>query len=73
MKCDCKHCKYAKELKYHLEVLRIYERYEQIQFFQNMYDTLCCEQMDNDYHKAILDGSWPNAKEVLEEALRRIK
>jgi hypothetical protein len=31
------------------------------------------KEMDNDYKRAILDGSWPGAVEILEKALANAK
>lgn len=31
------------------------------------------ERFDNDYHKVILDGSWPQAVDILERSLAKAK
>lgn len=68
-KCECKHCQYSKEVRSHLDILSENGLEEQREFFSNMYDLLISVEADNDYHSAILDGTWPNAKEILERSL----
>lgn len=36
-------------------------------------DTLLHNSFDQEYYKAIFDGSWPNAIEILETTLDRLK
>lgn len=59
--CDCLVCQYSKKVKANLEGLPLEKR----QFFEDMYDILLNIEMDRDCYKAILDGTWPNADEVL--------
>lgn len=72
-KCKCKHCLYSKEVRLHLDILLNHQLYEQREFFSNMYDFLLSVEMDNDYHSSILDGTWPNTKQILENSLAKVK
>ena len=46
---------------------------EQRGFFESLYEDLMEKEMDLDYKRAILDGSWPQSVEILEKALARAK
>ena len=44
---------------------------DQRQFFEQMYESLIETQYDLDYYKAIVDGSWPMADEIIARKRRK--
>lgn len=67
--CECKVCQNGRMFRHKVEQLPE----EQRGFFEVVYDELLETQMDNDYKRAILDGSWPGSVEILEKALVKAK
>lgn len=71
MACECNVCKYSRKVRHQLEQLAP----EQREFFEGMYDTLINIEFDRDYSDAVIDGSWPEADEVIAKrrAMRKIR
>ena len=67
--CDCNLCKENRLIEYHIE--KIPE--EQKNFFEGFIERHYDDALSAEYNKAILDGSWPNAVEILEDALENAK
>ena len=67
--CDCDRCQYSREVKKMLDGLEPEKR----KFFEIMYEGLLNTQSDLDYQNAIMDGSWPNAIPILQNALIRAR
>jgi len=61
MVCACKLCIRSKEFQAALEKIPEQER----KFWTNLYDDLNNVEQDRDYYKVVVDGSWPNADEVI--------
>jgi len=67
--CECKVCQNGRMFRHKVEQLPE----EQRGFFESVYDDLMEKEMDLDYKRAILDGSWPQSVEILEKALVNAK
>jgi hypothetical protein len=67
--CQCKVCQNGRMFRHKVEQLPE----EQRGFFESLYEDLIEKEMDLDYKRAILDGSWPQSVEILEKALARAK
>lgn len=59
--CDCHVCQRHRSVQAQLDQLPQPQR----AFFESLLDTLDNVEMDRDYYRAILDGSWPDADRVL--------
>lgn len=59
--CDCKICNRFQKFKAWLDTIPD----ESKEFAIKIYDDLTLTEDDRDYYKAIVDGSWPNADEVI--------
>jgi hypothetical protein len=69
MSCDCKWCKTHSEFD---RVMKATPK-ELRPYFRDMYDHLIGLSLDLNYYEAILDGKWPNSKEILLEALAKVQ
>lgn len=69
MTCECEVCKYGRLVEKNLAGLSE----SQQEFFEDMYDRLCNAENHVSYYKAVLAGTWPNAKKLLTKALYRCK
>lgn len=67
--CECKVCQNGRMFRHKVEQLPE----EQRGFFESLYEDLMEKEMDLDYKRAILDGSWPQSVEILEKALARAR
>jgi hypothetical protein len=63
-KCQCDVCNYSRMVNEYIQKL---EDPDDREFFLNMYDMLIHSEMDRDYYKAIVDGQWPNADELIQK------
>lgn len=61
MNCTCRVCERHRSIVAHLANIPETER----PFFEDLVSELEHAEMDRDHLQAILDGSWPNAEEVL--------
>lgn len=61
MSCQCKLCSRTREFRTKLEAVPEQER----EFWSNMYEYLCETEADRDYYKAVVEGTWPTADEVI--------
>lgn len=61
MMCQCEICVRSRSFNDRIELIPI----EHQEYFRAMYDQLLEAEMDRDYHKVIVDGTWPNADEVI--------
>lgn len=60
MACECEVCT---RIRY----------YREVGVPSDIIDYILDVEMDRDYYKAILDGSWPMAKRLLQEAIDKIE
>jgi hypothetical protein len=60
--CDCNLCQRDAAFRVQVEQLPM----EQRAYFESMYEQLQNVEMDLSYCCAVMDGSWPNADEVLQ-------
>lgn len=67
MTCSCDVCKQSITFREHLDRIPA----ELHEYFQELYDVLIHAQFDNDYYKAIIDGSWPEADLIIDRARKR--
>lgn len=67
--CNCDVCNNNRSHDAHIQMIPESER----QFFEMIYDQLLNTQFDNEYYKAIMEGSWPSAVPILERALANAK
>ena len=67
--CECAVCKYGRLVQENLanlpEPLKV--------FFEDMYERMCYAEQDVSYYKAVLAGTWPNAKKLLTRALYKCR
>ena len=66
--CNCETCKLSRRIDATIERRDPDEMAALIKELANMW---ICADFDNSYHRAILDGSWPQAKEILTRGLER--
>lgn len=59
--CECELCVRTKKFRASLEKIPESER----AFWTDLYDHLFHVEVDRDYYKSIVEGSWPNADEVI--------
>lgn len=69
MSCSCKLCQRNVEFYKQLALL---ESEESKKFFDDIYMTLVETEMDRDYVRCVLDGSWPDALEILKDRVAKI-
>lgn len=67
-KCECGVCKRNRLFQQHLENVSSESR----QFFEQLYDAFLETEMDRDYYKVIVDGTWPNADEVIKHVRSKV-
>jgi hypothetical protein len=67
--CECKLCIRTKKFRASLEKIPESER----EFWIGLHDDLYHVEVDRDYYKSIVDGSWPNADEVISNNRSRPK
>lgn len=68
MSCACDLCERNNTVADALARLPVSER----DFWAGIYEDLSTAEMDRDWANAIIDGSWPDADEVIERARDRI-
>lgn len=61
---DCK-CKICERTRKTILIADYGSEDEKADYIMELYDLLCCTEADLDYEKAIVDGSWPTADEVI--------
>jgi hypothetical protein len=59
--CHCSLCIRTREFREALEKLPASDR----MFWTDIYSHLFHAEADRDYYKAIVEGSWPNADEII--------
>lgn len=67
--CECEVCKYGRLVEENLANLSETQKV----FFEDMYERMCYAEQDVSYYKAILAGTWPNAKRLLTRALYKCR
>ena len=67
--CECEVCKYGRHVEENLASLPA----DQKAFFEDMYERMSYSEENVSYYKAVLAGTWPNAKKLLTRALYRCK
>lgn len=65
--CQCKFCDFHVRYK---EVILLPLPYEAKIFITELFEEWSHSSEDENYHAAILDGSWPQSVEILERALQ---
>jgi hypothetical protein len=66
--CQCKLCVRHRKWK---EILDRNDLQEIKDLVNEIISLLLNSELDNNYYECILDGSWPQAKEILERALTK--
>lgn len=59
--CECKLCLRTRKFEEELDKIPAELR----EFWLKLYDDLNHAEMDRDYYKCIVDGSWPSSEEIL--------
>jgi hypothetical protein len=59
--CECELCQYIREFEKHLEHVPD----EHKEFFNNLLEMYLDVDMDKDYYRCIVEGSWPTADEII--------
>lgn len=70
MTCDCYYCKTHRlisKAKHNNDIDLLYR------LAKELGGLAISAEADNDYHKCIMDGSWPTSVEILERALKNAK
>lgn len=67
--CECAVCKYGRLVQENLANLPEPQKV----FFEDMYERMCYAEQDVSYYKAVLVGTWPNAKKLLTRALYKCR
>lgn len=67
--CDCDVCKLSRKVREKLELMPEDQR----GFWEEFYDNFIHVEFDRDYYKSVIDGSWPNADNVIENARSRVQ
>ena len=66
--CNCRICEQSREFYKHMDILKAARLGAFAEFFEDIYSELAHVQMDNAVNKAIIDGSWPDADQIIETA-----
>ena len=69
-KCPCNYCKFHDKVD---EVVSTGSREQLVSLVWEIYEMYSLTDEDLHYEKAIADGSWPNAVEILEKRLENAK
>lgn len=69
--CDCDLCKRHRKFEKFLKKYPFSQ--EDKKFLDKLYEDLNMTEFELDYREAILDGSWPQAKKILERSLEEAK
>lgn len=69
MTCECNVCQTLRRWRTVLQI----DTPEKEAVFNEIVETWENESMDADYYRAIMDGSWPSAVELLENALDKAR
>lgn len=67
MACECASCKRTAEFNRRLSFVPEEHR----EYFDDIYEALLNVEMSDDFNSAVLDGSWPNAIDILENAVTK--
>lgn len=73
MTCDCKVCERHREFEGHIKLLKEAGLDSSVEFFENLYEDLNYVEMDNNVNQAILDGTWPSARQYAEQIIERLE
>lgn len=65
--CNCRICLRSHRFKEALEKVPDQEK----QFFRDLFSDLYSVEMDRDYYRAIVEGSWPTADEIIRKHRER--
>lgn len=68
--CACEICQHMRAFEIHMQEITNPEAAE---FFKALYNRFIDSEFDLDYYKAIFNGSWPDAEEILQQALDKIR
>lgn len=72
--CDCRVCNRHREYELHIKILESAEISEStIEFFEKIYEDLNYVEFDNNVNEAILDGTWPSARQYAEQIIERLE
>lgn len=65
--CNCKICTRNRSFEDRIQAIPI----EHQEYFRALYDQLEEIETDRDYYRVIVDGTWPNADEVIKHIRSR--
>lgn len=68
--CECQVCK---DIKRWGDVFKNGDVYQRLKVFEEMFSRIEEAETDVQYYKALLNGTWPNAEEILESKLQLIR
>lgn len=68
--CQCDVCKDSRRYQKVIENRNVDEL---IKLVEELYERLAHAETDNEYYNSILEGKWPDGKEILERALAKYK
>lgn len=68
--CKCAICVRVRKLRM---VLKNGSRNQIIKFVTGIMDDLCEAEADLDWHRCVMNGSWPTAEEVLTSSLASVR
>jgi len=69
-KCKCDHCKLSAEIERVRKTGDFADAMKMVDYLSN---ELVQSQADENYHSAIMEGSWPSSVEILTRALANAK
>lgn len=67
-KCQCQVCYFSRLVNAEIQKL---EDPDAQNFFLNLYDMLIHSEMDKDFYKAIVEGDWPDADDLIKRRRER--
>lgn len=72
MACKCKFCTWHKKYR-RIMNSTIFTNKADKKFIEDLFTAWVHESENVDYYKSILQGQWPQGKEILQRALKRYK
>ncbi len=68
--CQCQICCFSRSVS--AEINKLEDPSSQ-EFFLNLYDMLIHTEMDRDHYKAIIEGKWPNADDLIKRRREKLQ
>ena len=69
-RCDCDLCQLSKRID---RAIKKKDFDEMVALITELANWLASAEFDRDYYKSIVDGSWPQAEEILTKSLAKAK